>query len=381
MEEGKPRFAEEFRDTAEYWNSVEKPKEEPHWRRPATDPLVEFCEKKGIRLHGHTLTWGNSKWHTPEWLLKKLPPPYRNRIPEEFAKHQNISEELFKPYTPQQLEKLFPEFTQVLHSKMINRIAQIALRYKGRLHSWDVVNESAGDFNENVLLPNVAIAKSRYGIMPGDYDFRSFKLAEAYFPPEVLLNINDFLLEQCYTDQAINLKKRGCKIDIMGAQMHLMDPQVCLDMADGKSKRESPDTVRSTMQILSQAGLPIHLSEVTITSPHNDARGQDIQAIITRNLYRLWFSTKKMMGITWWNAVDDCGAPGEPSVSGLFSRDMEPKPVFHVMNDLINNEWKTRLAVSADKKGRVSFRGFKGNYRLSWETGDGTKHSREVTVS
>ena len=64
-EEGKPRFAAKFEDTAEYWNKVAEPKKEPHWRRPATDPVVEFCKSKGIRLHGHPLTWGNYRWQFP----------------------------------------------------------------------------------------------------------------------------------------------------------------------------------------------------------------------------------------------------------------------------------------------------------------------------
>ena len=37
-EEGKPRFAPEYRDTAAYWNTVKEPKREPHWRRPAPRP-------------------------------------------------------------------------------------------------------------------------------------------------------------------------------------------------------------------------------------------------------------------------------------------------------------------------------------------------------
>jgi len=79
-----------------------------------------------------------------------------------------------------------------------------------------------------------------------------------------------------------------------------------------------------------------------------------------------------MMGITWWNVVDDCGAPGEPSVSGLFSRDMEPKPAYHILNGLINDEWKTRTTVRAGKDGMVEFRGFRGAYRLSWQGADGS---------
>jgi endo-1,4-beta-xylanase len=51
LEAGKPRFKAEYRDTAEYWNKCKEPKKETHWRRPASDPVVAFCESKGIRLH------------------------------------------------------------------------------------------------------------------------------------------------------------------------------------------------------------------------------------------------------------------------------------------------------------------------------------------
>ena len=76
--------------------------------------------------------------------------------------------------------------------------------------------------------------------------------------------------------------------------------------------------------------------------------------LFPRNLYRLWFSIKPMMGITWWNVVDDCGAPGEPSVSGLFTRNMEPKPSFYALDKLINHEWKTRLLSKLIKTGLLS---------------------------
>jgi len=162
--------------------------------------------------------------------------------------------------------------------------------------------------------------------------------------------------------------------------MHLFNPQSCLDIAAGISDTESPKQVYEKFDRLGKAGLPIHLSEITITAPGNDERGQAIQAVIARNLYRLWFSIKPMMGITWWNVVDDCGAPGEPSVSGLFSRDMKPKPAYFALNDLINNQWKTRTVVKAGKDGEVEFRGFRGTYRLSWNDASGCECSKEVVL-
>lgn len=102
-----------------------------------------------------------------------------------------------------------------------------------------------------------------------------------------------------------------------------------------------------------------------------------MQATITRNLYRLWFSLEPLMGITWWNVVDDCGAPGEPSHSGLFTRRMDKKPVFYALDNLINSEWKTRLTAQPGKDGRIHFRGFKGKYRVTWTNQAGTTLSQE----
>jgi hypothetical protein len=60
----------------------------------------------------------------------------------------------------------------------------------------------------------------------------------------------------------------------------------------------------------------------------------------------------------------------ESLASGLYTKDMKAKPVYHALDKLINHEWKTRLTAKA-KGGKVSFRGFKGRYRLSWKNTDG----------
>ena len=88
-----------------------------------------------------------------------------------------------------------------------------------------------------------------------------------------------------------------------------------------------------------------------------------------------------MMGITWWNVVDDCGAPGEPSVSGLFSRDMDPKPAYHALEDLIKNQWMTKCSLKAAAGGTVKFRGFRGTYRLSWKAEDGSLQEQLVHLA
>lgn len=377
LEPGKPRFKAEERDTEAYWNKAEDPKNEAHWRRPASDPVVAFCESKGIRLHGHTIVWGNRKWQHPDWLFEQFCPA------GEKEKIVALGKEGLAKLTPAQIAELAPVFTAEMHRLFEKRMQEITSHYGGRLQSWDVVNESATDFSRGFMIPGDRICKSHYGLMPGDYTFAAFQQADRLFPKSVKLNINDYLNNAKYTEQAKDLMARGCRIDIMGSQMHLFNPQQCLDIAEGKRVGlpiNSPDEVRATMETLSQAGLPIHLSEITITSPGSDERGKEIQAVIARNLYRVWFSVKPMVAITWWNVVDDCGAPGEPTISGLFTRDMEPKPSFHALNKLIHDEWKTRTTVKAGADGTVAFRGFRGKYRLSWTDAAGNAVTREVAL-
>ena len=364
MEPNRPRFREEYWDTEEYWNQVKEPEFEPHWRRPASDPVVEFCRKKGIRLHGHNITWGSRKWQHPEWLYEEFCPE------EEKEKIKNLSRDELYGLTPSQIEELIPTYSKEMNRLMNKRIIELANYYGDQIHSWDVVNESATDFGLGRMIPGDKICKSHYGLMPGDYTFETFKTADRVFPENVLLNINDYKNDIDYLNQVNDLRSRGAKIDIMGSQMHMFNPQQCLDIADGKPI-ETPEIVWNKMEVLSKAGLPIHLSEITITSPGDDERGREIQAIIARDLYRLWFSIENMMGITWWNVVDGCGAPGEPTISGLFTRNMEPKPSFYALNHLINDEWKTKTKIKVGEDGTAKFRGFKGLYSIKWKDKNG----------
>ena len=372
LERGKPRFATEYRDTEEFWNNCKDPHAELHWRRPSTDQIVEFCESKGLRMHGHVLVWGNRKWQMPYWYKELMSEEERASFPRYFPNEPNrwaskdVHSKEWKYMSFDESAEAFSTFIKNLDTALENRIKQIAEHYKGRLHSYDVVNESAEDDYANLIPENHAVARSRYGVMNGDYPYKSLKWAEKYFPKEVALNINDYFKRPCYTAQTNRLLERGCKIDVMGLQMHLFDLALCQGIADGW-KVQTPSQVREYIGWANETGLPLHLSEITITAPSQDERGLMIQGIITQQLYRLWFSQEKMIGITWWNVVDGCGAKKEPTVSGLFTRDMQPKPSYYALNQLINKEWKTNLSVKADENGKVQFRGFKGKYRITYK--------------
>jgi len=392
MQPNRPRFKTEYWDSQEYWGASKSPKLEKHWRRPAPEKVVEWCKSMGIRVHGHPLIWDSRAWQHPVWLFDEcLTDPAEKEKMKEYILEPMIDgskgtkEKYSKKFweaDPKTLSAEFPVFAANLKKAFAKRIVEIAKFYGGKIDSWDVVNESAkayssGRFDE---AKGAALMKTGFGFMPADFVYDAFKTAQANFPDSVKLNINDYHMGDFYRNQINELTSRGCKIDIVGSQMHMFDPKTTLEISQGKiPQKVSPEGVWSIMKTI-DVGKPIHLSEITITAAGGDEKGRMMQAIILRNCYRLWFSIKPMMGITWWNVVDDCGAYGEPSFSGLFTRGMNPKPAYYAMNELINGEWRTNLSAKPDADGNVKFRGFKGRYRLSWIDKNGNEQFKIVHV-
>ena len=385
---GTPRFAERTIDTEKWWNKAKNPQYQPHWRRPAPEPIVKWCNQHNVAVHGHPLVWGNRKWMVPKWLQTEGIPQAERQILDTleiiaFASY-SIMSPAYSKMSPQEVYNLVPNYIQQMDTRTMQRIEQTMGHYQGRIESWDVVNESAIDYKKGILKPNQPMCKSTYGIMPADYVFRSFAKAAECNKSGALLNINDWDVTQGYIDQVKEMLDRGAKIDVIGSQMHLFNPQECLDIAAGKEidkgKLVTPQPIREFFSKLGSFGIPTCLSEITITSAGNGKRGEMIQAIITRNLYRMWFSLPSMMGITWWNIVDNCGAPGEPNISGLFQRDMTPKMAYFALDHLLNHEWRTNLELQPDRKGEIHWRGFKGKYRLTWTAKDGSLQEAFIEV-
>ena len=405
-----PRFEERYEETENFWNNCPQPKEQEHWRRPAPDPVIAFLRMRGCRIHGHPLVWGNNSWHRPSWIWDSFCPTAEKRaleertgvkIPETSWRNNgmgcrdfshdsdwpNAWRQIYKQLSEEEIAAIVPTFVKNYSFFYEKRIRDIAERYGEQVDSWDVVNESATDYHEwqgEKAVRGVPCQKSNYGLMPGDYTYKGFQWAGKYLPKTAWLNLNDYNMAPYFFKQAKDLEANGCRVDVVGSQMHLFNPAESVNIARGEGPAHlRPEGVAARFELLSKAGKPIHLSEITITAPDNSPRGQMVQAIIMRNLYRAWFSVEKMNGITWWNVVDDCGAPGEPSISGLFTRDMRPKKAYYAMDDLINREWRTKCEVKVKGEGErriVSFRGFRGRYRLSWKGADGKAQFKIVDV-
>lgn len=384
---GNMRFREKYNDTEEYWNNAPNPKLQPNWRRPSTDTMVDWLNRHDVAVHGHPLVWGNIKWHTPRWLYHEGIPENERRGLDtlQVMTFSDVSLGLPDSMSAEEIAEKFPVYLKNLEQASYRRIDTLMRHYAGKIQSWDVVNESARDFGIGAQDPSKPMCRSQYGFMFTDYTFRSVKRAEANNASGALLNINDYIVDDRYLRQVRDLLSRGAKIDILGSQMHLFKPQQCLDIAAGKHidpkiRLTEPSVIRPFFEKLGAFGLPTCLSEITITSAGEGERGEMIQAIIARNLYRIWFSIPSMAAITWWNAVDDCGAAGEPTISGVCHRDMTPKTVYHALDQLINHEWRTNLELKPDGRGNISFRGFKGTYRISWTDAKGIGHSETFVL-
>lgn len=400
-------------DSEHYWNALsqEAAMREPYWRRPAPGPVISFLKAKDVAVHGHILIWGISK---PYWIYDCYCPENEKRYFDSLGVPRHSSfltkaragaeytygfgktwkeswRQIFEFVDEQELARHAPVFTANMRRLFRKRVADVARDFGELVDSWDVVNESSRDWTRYRRSKSGLPVWSSfdYGLMPGDYPLKALTDAAEFMSPQAKLAINDYNIGADFLAQVEDLQAEGARIDIVGCQMHIFNTNDCRRLSRGEigfKWVETPQAIAQRLDMMAKTGKPLHLSEVTIAAPGADDASRQIQAILTRNIYRKWFSHRAMMGITWWNTVDGGGVYGEPTVSGLFTRDLQKKPAYHALDELINGEWKTTLKakVKGEDDGRhvVAFRGFRGKYRLAWTCPDcGKTHTREVWLS
>lgn len=151
------------------------------------DELVAFAEQHGIKVRGHNLCWHEA---LPGW--------FASTVTQQNAAHY-----------------------------LTDHIRTVAGRYKGRLRSWDVVNEaiSPGDGKPDGLRDS-----AWYRLLGPGYIELAFRTARAA-DPHALLTYNDYGIEYDHPASFIKraavlallrrLKAAGVPIDAVGVQSHL----------------------------------------------------------------------------------------------------------------------------------------------------------------
>lgn len=223
------------------------------------DIIVDAAQKNKQRIHGHTLIWHSN---IPTWLVN-------------FQGDQKSWETVIKTH-----------------------IQTVVQYYKGKVDSWDVVNEA---FNDNGTLRS-SLFKEKLG---DDYLAKCFTWAREA-DPNVLLFYNDYGQEyapaklQAILNLVVDFKKRNIPIDGIGLQMHI-------------NINSSETGIASAIQKSAETGLLVHLSEldVAVNPSVNENFVYDDQAklkqsnkfIYVFNTFRK-IPTGQQFGITTWNIGD-----------------------------------------------------------------------------
>jgi endo-1,4-beta-xylanase len=148
-----------------------------------SDVFVEFGERNNMHIHGHTLIWHSQ---APQWFF----------VDEE---GETVSRE-------------------VLVQRMKDHIYTVVGRYKGKVDSWDVVNEAIlddGSFRESEF----------YNIIGEDFIRLAFKFAHEA-DPEAQLFYNDYSMSNPGKRRGVvkmvqKLKEEGTVIHGIGMQGHI----------------------------------------------------------------------------------------------------------------------------------------------------------------
>ena len=333
-----------------YWEGIEPVQGKPRYgaesekvyRRPSPDLCLDYCREKGIDAKIHCLFYDK---FIPNWLPKD---------------------------DEKQMKELYEK-----------RFREIADRYgNGVMYEVEVINE---------LLETYAWTTN--SVISNEIDSLewSFKLAEKYFPNDILV-INDAnfvpeIGEKTYrhpyymlVDSAL---AKGVRIDKIGIQNHIY-----MGMKDdynpyAYASHFDPIKISKGLEVMSEFGKPLELTEVQIPTFGEGNEAENLQAEVLKYLYTLWFSTKNLDTVVYWNCVDKT-AYSSPEWdenrlrAGLFHRDLAPKKSGEMLKKLFKEQWHTEVELVTDENGQIEFEGFHGEYEVCIQSRYGEVYNAEL---
>ncbi|HQU83308.1 MAG TPA: endo-1,4-beta-xylanase, partial [Pyrinomonadaceae bacterium] len=223
--------------------------------------------------------------------------------------------------------------------------------------------------NENLSLETDIFAKS----LGKSYIENAFRLAKNLSPNSRLM-INDYGVFGSVTANNYNndkyfaliseLGKKQIPLDIVGIQSH--------------ANREwySPADVAEKLDRYAALGKPIQISEFSAQTKNYDDRktyerivgnyrsgvwADEKQAEFYREFYTVAFGNPRVEAIVQWG-LDDTRA-WLPAI-GVIGENLQPKPNYLVLDELINRDWRTNLEIDVKNAKNTEFRGFFGVYEI-----------------
>ena len=229
------------------------------------DGLVTFAEATDMKVRGHNFVWHEA---LPEWFAGTV--------------------------TPENAKKI-----------LVDHVMTVGGRYKGKIHSWDVVNEA-------IWIPDgrpdgLRSSSPWFQMLGPDYLDLAFRTAHEA-DPDALLTYNDYGIE---TDSDDNGKKRAAvlallkRIKAAGTPIHALGVQAHLSAAStsgyANGSRELLDGARAL-------GLQVFITELDVKDDGLDsddaaARDQEV-ARVYRDFTSRMLEGKDVKAVLTWGVSD-----------------------------------------------------------------------------
>jgi endo-1,4-beta-xylanase len=280
------------------WESIHPRPGSDGYSFDAADRYVEFGEKNGMFIVGHTLIWHSQ---TPRWVF--------------------------------QGEGTNAATREVLLERMRDHILKVVGRYKGRIKAWDVVNEALNDDGSLRKTP-------WYRIIGEDYIAKAFEFAHEA-DPAAELRYNDYSIENAPKRKgaiALVKKLQAQKVAVggLGSQTH------------ANLSSPSAELLDAALTDFAELGIPISITELDVNAAQGGQRS--LSADVSQNaqtaaggvvdsanqkladqyasLFRVFLKHRKQIKlVTFWGLTDrdSWRRNGKPL---LFDAEWRPKPAF-----------------------------------------------------
>ncbi|MGW7201943.1 non-reducing end alpha-L-arabinofuranosidase family hydrolase [Streptomyces sp. NPDC054837] len=274
------------------------------------DQIVNRATARGQRVRGHTLVWHSQ---LPGWV-------------------SSITD------------------ANTLRSVMNNHITTVANHYKGRIHSWDVVNEAFADGGSGQHRPSVFQNLLGDGFI--EQAFRTARSAD----PAAKLCYNDYNIEnwsaaktQGVYRMVRDFKSRGVPIDCVGFQAHF-------------GTGGPPSNFQSTLSNFAALGVDVQITELDIAQAPATAYANSVRACM---------NVSRCTGITVWGIRDsDSWRSGENPL--LFDRNGNKKAAYQAALTAMGGAAAARSTTGAQSTTALSAKSAKSAAalpsRFSWSS-------------
>jgi GH35 family endo-1,4-beta-xylanase len=321
-----------------YWSNFEAQQGKPN--TAYTDRAAAWCAEHLITCKGHPLVWDHLV-SSPKWL------------PGPLLAVGELSED---------------------------RVTSLVAGYRGRIDTWDVVNEPT-HLGNPAFGKEAANHMAQYGawLGPRAYTAEFLKVARAANPGATLL-VNDYRTDIAYylilesLKEEARLGQRKFLFDAVGLQSHMHAEVWPLGR------------VWDICQTYAQLGRPLHFTETTVVSGPRLGAGEkwgptapaleERQAEYVERLYTLLFSHPAVQAVTWWDFSDRGAWQG--AAAGLTRPDMSPKPAYQRLHNRIKDDWWTRAEGVTNPQGQLALRAFCGLHKVTVDLPNGRQISRVV---